>query len=171
MQVRREGKDGWILTTSLSKFRPDISDGREFCVFVLLWVFVWVLCFWFQSMYFLFLIFNFYFILKHSSFTMLYWFQTYSKVIYLHIYLPRRFMVKNPPANAGDVGDRGSISELGRSSGEENGSPLQYSCLGNPMDRGAWQATVRGITKSQTRLSTHTHKPAHIYPFSDSLPA
>ena len=80
-------------------------------------------------------------------------------------------MVKNPPANAGDVGDRGSISEVGRSPGEENSSPLQYSRLGNPMDRGAWQATVHGITKSQTRLSMHTHKPAHIYSFSDSLPA
>ena len=66
-----ELEDGWILTTPLSKFKPDISDGREFCVFVLLRAFLWVLFFWFQSMYFLFLLFNFYFILKHSSFTML----------------------------------------------------------------------------------------------------
>ena len=62
-------------------------------------------------------------------------------------------MVNNPPANAGDAGEMGLIPGLGRSPGEENGNPLQYSCLGNPMDRGAWWATVRGVTKSQTRLS------------------
>ena len=54
-------------------------------------------------------------------------------------------MVKNPPANAGDVGDAGSIPRLGRYTGEENGNLLQYSCLGNPMDRGAWQATAYGV--------------------------
>ena len=58
--------------------------------------------------------------------------------------------VESPPANAGDVD---SISELGRSPGEENGNPFQYSCLGNPMDSGSWQAIVQGVTKSQTRLS------------------
>jgi len=47
----------------------------------------------------------------------------------------------------------GSILELGRSSGEGNGHPLQYSCLGNPMDRGAWWTTVHDVTKSQTQLS------------------
>ena len=50
-------------------------------------------------------------------------------------------MVKNPPDNAGDAG---SISGLERFPGGENGNPLQYACLGNPMDRGAWQATVQG---------------------------
>ena len=50
----------------------------------------------------------------------------------------------NPPANAGDVG---SIPGSGRSPGEGNGNPLQYSCLGNPMDRGAWQTTVHEVTK------------------------
>ena len=59
-------------------------------------------------------------------------------------------MVKNLPANAGDARDAGSIPGSGRSPGEGNGNPLQYSCLGNPMDRGAWQATVHGVTKSQT---------------------
>ena len=59
-------------------------------------------------------------------------------------------VVKNPPANAGDVG---LISGSGRSPGEGNGSPLQYSCLENPMDRGACGLTVHGVTKSQTRLS------------------
>ena len=53
-------------------------------------------------------------------------------------------MVKNPPANAGDVG---SIPGSGRSLGGGNGNPLQCSCLGNTMDRGAWQVTVHGVTK------------------------
>ena len=61
-------------------------------------------------------------------------------------------MVKNPPANSGDVRDADSIPGLGRSPGGGNGNPLQYSCLGNPMDRGAWQATVHRVTKSWTRL-------------------
>ena len=53
-------------------------------------------------------------------------------------------------ANAGDTRDAGSIPGLGRSPGGRNGNPLQYSCLGNPMDRGAWQATVLEVAKSQT---------------------
>ena len=65
-------------------------------------------------------------------------------------------MVKNPPANAGDIRDVGSISGLGRSPREGNGNPLQYSCLGNPMDRGTWWVTVHGVAKSQTRLE-HGH--------------
>ena len=56
-------------------------------------------------------------------------------------------------ASACNAGDPGSIPGLGRSSGEGNGNPLQYFCLENPMDRGAWQATVHGVAKSQTRLS------------------
>ena len=59
-------------------------------------------------------------------------------------------MVKNPPANAGDTRDKGSIPGLGRSLGEGNGNPLQYSCQDNLMDRGAWLATVHGVTKSRT---------------------
>ena len=59
-------------------------------------------------------------------------------------------MVKNPPANAGDAGDVGSIPGSGRSPGGRNGNPFQYSCLENPMDRGTWQATVHGVRKSQT---------------------
>ena len=51
---------------------------------------------------------------------------------------------KNPSAN---IGDMGSIPDPGRSPGEGNGNPLQYSCLGNPMDRGAWWATAHGVTK------------------------
>ena len=59
-------------------------------------------------------------------------------------------VVKNPPANARDTGDAGSIPGSGRSSGGGNGNPLQYSCQENPMERGAWMATVHGVTKSWT---------------------
>ena len=65
---------------------------------------------------------------------------------------PGGALVKNPPANAGDPG---SIPGSRRSPGEGNGNSLEYSCLDNPMDRGAWQATVHGVAKSQTRLSMH----------------
>ena len=57
-------------------------------------------------------------------------------------------VVKTPPANARDVGDSGSIPGSGRFPGEGNDNPLQYSCLENLMDRGAWWAAVNGITKS-----------------------
>ena len=57
-------------------------------------------------------------------------------------------MVKNTPANSGDIRDIGSILGLGRSPGKGHGYPLQYSCLENPMDRGAWHATVHGIAES-----------------------
>ena len=68
-------------------------------------------------------------------------------------------VVKNSPADVRDASDKGSIPRAGRSPGGENVNPCQYSCLGNPMNRGAWQATVHGAAKSQTRLSdcAHTH--------------
>ena len=68
-------------------------------------------------------------------------------------------VVKNTPANAGGVGDAGSIPGSGRSPGEGNGNPLQYACWRIPMDRGAWQATIHRVTKSWTWLkwlSMHT---------------
>ena len=65
----------------------------------------------------------------------------------LYLYFPDGSVVKNPPANAGDMD---SVSGLGRSPGEGNGNPVQYFCLGDPMDRGAWWATVHGVAKSQT---------------------
>ena len=67
-----------------------------------------------------------------------------------HRYRPCSSDSKESVCNAGDPG---SIPGLGRSSGEGDGHPLQYSCLENPMDRGAWRATVHGVTKSRTRLS------------------
>ena len=65
-------------------------------------------------------------------------------------------VVKNPPANTGDTRDAPSIPVLGRSPGGGHGNPLQYACLENPLDRGAWWATVHGIAKSRTRLRTHS---------------
>ena len=61
--------------------------------------------------------------------------------------------------SACNAGDPGSIPELGTFPGEGNGNPFQYSCLGNPMDRGAWQATVHGVAKSLTRPSNFTSLP------------
>ena len=61
-------------------------------------------------------------------------------------------MIKNPPAKAGRCERPRFHPQIGRSPGQGHGSPLQYSCLENPMDRGAWGATVHGVTKSQTRL-------------------
>ena len=68
-------------------------------------------------------------------------------------------MVKNQPTNTGDPG---LIPGSGRSPGEGNGNPLQYSCLENSMDRGSWWATVHGVAKSQTRLSCNTTNTATI---------
>ena len=59
-------------------------------------------------------------------------------------------VVKNPPANAGDVKDAGSIPGLGTSHGVGNGNPFQYSCLENSMDRGDWWAKIHGVAKGQT---------------------
>ena len=68
-------------------------------------------------------------------------------------------MVKNLPANEGDIRDAGSIPGSERSPGGGPGNPLQYSCLENPMDRGAWRATVHAVAESDMtvkQLSTHT---------------
>ena len=65
-------------------------------------------------------------------------------------------LIGDGKASAYNVGDLGSIPELGRSSGEGNGNPLQYSCMGNPRDGGAWWAAVYGVAQSQTRRSDFT---------------
>ena len=68
--------------------------------------------------------------------------------------------------------DPGSIPGLGRSPGEGNGNPLQYSCLENPMDEGTWQTTVHGVAKSQTRLSDFTFiSPQFFKTFTNSSEA
>ena len=75
-------------------------------------------------------------------------------------------LVKNPLVNSGDEKDTGSIFGSGRSPGEGHGNPLQNSCLEDPMDRGAWWATVHRVAKSWTRLKrlhTHTHKHTHTH--------
>ena len=64
-------------------------------------------------------------------------------------------MVKDPRANAGDIRDMGSIPGSRKFLGGAQGNPLQYFCLENPMDSGAWRAAVTKVTKSQTELSTH----------------
>ena len=69
-------------------------------------------------------------------------------------------MVKNPPANAGDAG---LIPGSGKYLGGRNGNPLQYSYLGNPMDRGAWQVTVQGVAKSQTTEHAPTAMVLKVY--------
>ena len=71
-------------------------------------------------------------------------------------------------ASAYSAGDPGSIPGFGRSPGGGNDNPLQYSCLENPMDGGAWQATVHGVKKSRTRLSDFTH--SLTYKLSSQIP-
>ena len=70
-------------------------------------------------------------------------------------------MVKNLPANAGDIEAAGLIPGLGRSPGRGNGNPLQYSGLENPMDRGAWWATVHGVTELDMTEQAHMHYTLH----------
>ena len=88
----------------------------------------------------------------------------YTIKLFLHncvtgYFFPGGAMVKSSPASIGAAGNTGSIPGLGKSSGGGNGNPLQYSCLENPTDRGAWQATVQGCKKLDTtgRLSMLAH--------------
>ena len=76
---------------------------------------------------------------------------------------PGGSVVKNSPASAGNMC---SVPGWGRSPGEGNGNPLQYSWLGNPMDRGAWGATVHGVSKSQAQLYTQHTQPSFDYSLS-----
>ena len=79
---------------------------------------------------------------------------------------PGGTVVKNPPANAGDTGDAGSIPGMGRSLGVGNGNLLQYSCLENSMARGLWRATVHEVAKSWTQLSDRTHTCVCMYTYT-----
>ena len=99
---------------------------------------------------------------------MRFWCEAYSELIVLRNgrhRLPRGSEVKNPPANAGDARDAGSIPGFRRTPGGGNGNPLQDSCLENPMDRGAWWAIVHGVTKSQT---AHTYTQTQEKPSKQS---
>ena len=91
--------------------------------------------------------------------------ETSKRLVCLHLTEASQvtLVVKNPPANAGDTRDEGSIPGLGRSLGVGNGNPLQYSCLETSMNRGTWWTTDHGIAKSQTGVNTHTHTPPHTY--------
>ena len=86
----------------------------------------------------------------------------YFASIYQTLGLPGGSVLKNPPTN---VGDAGLISGSRRSSGGGNSNPLQYSWLGNPMDRGTWQATVQGAAKSHAWPSKHTTTTKHLCSF------
>ena len=84
---------------------------------------------------------------------------------------PGDSVVKNLPANAGDTGEVSSVPGSGRSPRGGNGNPLQYSCLGNPVDRGAWWATVHGVTESvmTERLTLSLRNWEHEY-FAGEVP-
>ena len=84
----------------------------------------------------------------------------YSLAQHFKIIVPGGTVVKKPCASAGDARDVGLILGWGTSPGVGNGTPLHYSCLESPMDRGAWWAALHGITKSWSQLSMHTHTPA-----------
>ena len=82
-------------------------------------------------------------------------------LIILPLGVPGGTVVKNLPTNAGDTGEAGFIPGSGRSPGEGTENPLQYSCLGNPMERGARGATVHGVPKSQTQMSDSARTRAY----------
>ena len=92
--------------------------------------------------------------------------QTYVYMLILYMYIHTGIYmgfsggkaVNKPPANTRDSGDVGSIPQLGRSPRGGHGNSLQYSCLENSMDSGAWQAIIHGVTKDGTQLSPHAHR-------------
>ena len=97
------------------------------------------------------------------------WCHCCEKIFFEHAHgFPGVLVIKNPPANAGDAGDVGSIPGSGRSLGEGNGNPLQYSCQENPKDHGDWWAIAHRVAKSQTdhtytHIHTNTNMCIYIY--------
>ena len=94
---------------------------------------------------------------QNSCFNNYFIFQCISLISCSHRASQVVLVVKNLLASAGKAKDKGLITGSGRFPGGGNGNPLQYSCLKNSMDGGAWQATVHGVAKSQTQPSTYTH--------------
>ena len=95
---------------------------------------------------------------------------TFETISWSNSGFPGGAAVKNPPANAGDSRDMGSVPGSGRSSGGGNGNLLQYSCPGNLMDRGAWQAIVHWVAKSRTQLHDWEHTQRHRYTHTHTWP-
>ena len=85
---------------------------------------------------------------------MLTWTYLDNKLIGALLHFPHGSAVKESACNRGDARDMGSVPGWRRSPGEGNGNPHQYSCLKNPMDRGAWRTIIQQVTRSQTQLST-----------------
>ena len=95
-----------------------------------------------------------------------------SSVLYVHVLGFLGGSAVKSICKAGAAGDTGSVPGLGRTPGRGNGNPLQYSCLENPMDRGAWPATVHGVAKSQTQLKRLSkHSRTCTYSHSPSVPS
>ena len=90
-----------------------------------------------------------------------------TKGIYVYVGSPGGTVVKSPPAYAGGARDLGLIPGLGRSPRAGNDNPPQYSCLENPIDRGAWWAIVHGVTKNQTQLSMHMY--VYVQPINSAV--
>ena len=120
----------WVFTswsyTEKNLLNPALSLAHALLLLRLNWLFFW------------------------SPVVFIFWPRHSTLLIHYHVGFPGDSVVKNPPANTGNAG---SIPELGRSPGGGNGNPLQYSCLGNPMDRGPLWAAVQGVAKSWIQLS------------------
>ena len=97
--------------------------------------------------------------LKVTSYLPFSMLETFGPLYLLSLSVPDGTSGKEPPANAGDIRDSGSIPGSGGSPGGGHGSPLQYSCLENPMSRGAWRSTVHAVAKSQRQLEVTEHTP------------
>ena len=144
-------------------------------MFIATWTFVFIARFWWKKLFFLFIFQPFYSLPEQSSQNqVLHWLIRCSGSLSQKLCFPEPTQVllvlKNLPVNAGDIRDVGSIPVSGRSSGGGHGNPLQNSCVGNFMDRGAWQATVHGghkrvrynLAKTYLMLNTCTDRRYYV---------
>ena len=140
----------WLLSPFFTNFTRDLSVLLIFSENQLLLLILYILNLLFNS-----LISAFMFIMSHFNLSFFACFAVLVQFLKIAFTMgfPPGSVVKVPACNAGDLG---LIPGSGRSPGEGNGNPLQYSCLENPMDGGAWWATVHGVSKSRTRLSNFT---------------